>query len=51
MPVDMAQFHQVFFEESEEGLDELEQGLLSLDVGAVDAEAINTIFRAAHSIK
>ena len=51
MAIDMAQFHQVFFEESFEGLDAMESGLLNLDLGAVDAEAINTIFRAAHSIK
>ncbi len=51
MSIDMAQFHKVFFEESDEGLDEIEQGLLNLDIGAVDAEVINTIFRAAHSIK
>lgn len=51
MSVDMAQFHQVFFEESEEGLDDMEQGLLGLSSGESDAETINTIFRAAHSIK
>lgn len=51
MAIDMVQFHQVFFEESFEGLDAMESGLLNLDLGAVDAEAINTIFRAAHSIK
>lgn len=47
----MAQFHQVFFEESFEGLDIMESGLLNLDMGDVDSEVINTIFRAAHSIK
>ncbi len=47
----MAQFHQVFFEESFEGLDAMESGLLNLDMGDVDSEEINTIFRAAHSIK
>jgi len=47
----MAQFHQVFFEESFEGLDAMESGLLHLDMGDVDGEEINTIFRAAHSIK
>ncbi len=47
----MAQFHQVFFEESFEGLDAMESGLLNLDMGDVDADEINTIFRAAHSIK
>ncbi|MEZ5444270.1 MAG: chemotaxis protein CheA [Gammaproteobacteria bacterium] len=51
MSIDLQQFHQIFFEESEENLEVMEQGLLSLDVGAVDAEVINTIFRAAHSIK
>lgn len=51
MSIDMAQFHQIFFEESFEGLDIMESGLLNLDMGDVDAETINTIFRAAHSIK
>ncbi len=51
MSIDMAQFHQVFFEESFEGLDAMESGLLNLDMGDVDSETINTIFRAAHSIK
>ena len=51
MSIDMAQFHQVFFEESFEGLDIMEQGLLGMDGGAVDPEEVNAIFRAAHSIK
>lgn len=51
MSIDMGQFHQVFFEESFEGLDIMESGLLNLDMGDVNAEDINTIFRAAHSIK
>ncbi|MDD1620987.1 MAG: chemotaxis protein CheA [Methylococcaceae bacterium] len=51
MAIDMAQFHQVFFEESFEGLDAMESGLLNLDLGDVNADDINTIFRAAHSIK
>ncbi|MDT4288303.1 chemotaxis protein CheA [Methylomonas sp. MO1] len=51
MSIDMAQFHQVFFEESFEGLDAMESGLLNLDLGDVNVEDINTIFRAAHSIK
>ncbi len=51
MSIDMEQFHQVFFEESFEGLDIMETGLLNLDMGDVDEEDINTIFRAAHSIK
>ena len=45
MSVDLAQFHQVFFEESFEGLDVMETGLMGLDLGAADNEEINTIFR------
>ena len=51
MSIDTAQFHQVFFEESLEGLDIMETGLLALDPGSADAEEINAVFRAAHSIK
>ena len=51
MSLDMAQFHQVFFEESLEGLDLMEQALLGLEGRQPDAETINSIFRAAHSIK
>jgi two-component system chemotaxis sensor kinase CheA len=51
MSIDMAQFHQVFFDESFEGLDVMESGLLHMDPGAVNTEDINSIFRAAHSIK
>jgi two-component system chemotaxis sensor kinase CheA len=48
--VEMAEIAKVFFQESREGLDVMESGLLSLDATA-DTENINTIFRAAHSIK
>lgn len=51
MSIDLSQFHQVFFEESFEGLDIMESGLLELDPNAVDNETVNSIFRAAHSIK
>lgn len=51
MSIDLSQFHQVFYEESYEGLDAMEQGLLEMDIEAPDDEVINTIFRAAHSIK
>jgi two-component system chemotaxis sensor kinase CheA len=51
MSIDISQFHDVFFEESFEGLDAMESGLLNLEEGTPDVEAINTIFRAAHSIK
>lgn len=46
----LAQFQQVFIEESLEGLDTMESSLLALDDGG-DAELVHTIFRAAHSIK
>jgi two-component system chemotaxis sensor kinase CheA len=47
---EMEEILQLFFEESFEGLDTMESGLLTLDSSA-DRETINTIFRAAHSIK
>ncbi|NQD93653.1 chemotaxis protein CheA, partial [Pseudomonas sp. CrR25] len=47
----MEQFLQVFFEEAEEHLANLEHLLLTLDTQAPDPEALNGIFRAAHSIK
>jgi two-component system chemotaxis sensor kinase CheA len=51
MSIDLSQFHQIFFEESFEGLDVMESQLLDLQPQEVDAESVNTIFRAAHSIK
>lgn len=51
MSIDMQQFHAVFFEESQEHLEEMEQLLLELDLTDPDPEMLNSIFRAAHSIK
>lgn len=51
MSIDMKQFHSVFFEESQEHLDEMEHLLLELNTEAPDSEQLNSIFRAAHSIK
>jgi two-component system chemotaxis sensor kinase CheA len=51
MALDLAQFHDSFFEEAFEALDSMEAALLKLDVGSPDKEQINTIFRVAHSIK
>lgn len=48
---DLEEICEVFFEESAEGLEIMESGLLGLDLGAADLEIINNIFRAAHSIK
>lgn len=51
MSIDLTQFHQAFFDESREGVDVMESELLALDTGNIDPETINTVFRAAHSIK
>jgi two-component system chemotaxis sensor kinase CheA len=51
MALDLAQFHDAFFDESFEALDSMEAALLKLNVGAPEPEIINTIFRVAHSIK
>lgn len=48
--IDLSQFHEVFFEECSEGMEVMESGLLNLTSDS-DPEVINTIFRAAHSIK
>ena len=44
-------FHAIFFEEADEHLANVETLLLRLDPTAPDAEALNAIFRAVHSIK
>ncbi|MBO6703650.1 MAG: chemotaxis protein CheA [Pseudomonadales bacterium] len=49
--IDLSQFHEVFFEESMEGLDVMESGLLGMDLNSPNEETINNVFRAAHSIK
>ncbi|MBK1690845.1 chemotaxis protein CheW [Ectothiorhodospira mobilis] len=51
MTIDMSQFYQVFFDETDEHLSEMESLLLELDVDQPDLEKLNAIFRAAHSIK
>ncbi|MEO8331993.1 MAG: chemotaxis protein CheW [Gallionella sp.] len=51
MSIDMSQFYQVFFEETVEHLGSMESLLLALDLDAPDADQLNAIFRAAHSIK
>jgi two-component system chemotaxis sensor kinase CheA len=48
---DLTQFHGVFFEEAGENLANMESLLLAIDVESADAEQLNAIFRAAHSIK
>jgi two-component system chemotaxis sensor kinase CheA len=56
MKIDLARFHAAFFEESVEGVDVMERGLLQLEArgegeAADSLESVNAIFRAAHSIK
>ena len=51
MTIDMRQFYQVFFEETDEHLSSMESLLVALDLTAPDSEDVNAIFRAAHSIK
>ncbi|MDY3556020.1 Hpt domain-containing protein [Gemmata sp. JC717] len=51
MPVDLDQLLGIFLDEAGEHLAALESGLLSVTDGAPDPEALNAVFRAAHSIK
>lgn len=51
MSIDLSQFFEVFFDEAEEHLANLEALLLEMDIGAPDPEGLNAIFRAAHSVK
>ena len=49
--IDLSQFYQIFFEEAGENLDLMEQMLLNLNLETADDEALNGIFRCAHSVK
>lgn len=51
MPLDMTQFHQVFFDETAEHLSTMESLLFYLDPQAPDPEQLDDLGRAAHSIK
>src|SRR5689334_6086962 len=51
MTLDLTQFHETFFAESAEALDQMEAALLKLSAGDADLDLINTIFRVAQSIK
>lgn len=51
MTIDISQFYQVFFDEAEELLAEMERLLLGVDIDAPDGEDLNAIFRTAHSVK
>jgi two-component system chemotaxis sensor kinase CheA len=49
--IDLSQFHRVFFDEAGENLEQMEQLLLDIDIESADDEALNAIFRCAHSVK
>jgi two-component system chemotaxis sensor kinase CheA len=47
----LAELKQLYFQECEELLGEVERHLMALDVGTGDANTVNATFRALHSIK
>ncbi|WP_162654206.1 chemotaxis protein CheA [Lentilitoribacter sp. Alg239-R112] len=49
--MDMEEIKEIFFQECEEQLTELETGLLAMNDGDDDPETVNAVFRAVHSIK
>lgn len=49
--MELGAFYQVFFDETEELLNEMEQKLLHLNIDTPDSEALNAVFRCAHSVK
>ena len=49
--MDLAKYRNLFLEEAAEHLAEMSRALLSLEKDPADAEAIDLIFRMAHSIK
>ncbi len=51
MQIDLNRFRAAFYEEAGEHLENMEAGLLALETSGGDSEVLNTIFRAAHSIK
>lgn len=48
---DLDSIKAIYFQECSELLAELEQGLMDLEAGEGDAETINAVFRAVHSVK
>ena len=51
MALDMAKYRQIFLEESTDHLGEISRALFDLEKEMANAEAIDTLFRMAHSIK
>ena len=51
MALDLSRFAKAFFEEAQEHISALESLLVAVNLRAPDAEALNAIFRAVHSVK
>src|SRR5687768_12635696 len=51
MPIDLNRFIATFFDEAQEHMETLEEMAMALGSGRHDPEVLNSIFRAAHSIK
>ncbi|CAK0753049.1 Chemotaxis protein CheA [Gammaproteobacteria bacterium] len=51
MNINLGIFHAAFFDETAEHLEEMERLLIELDLESPSSDALNAIFRAAHSIK
>jgi two-component system chemotaxis sensor kinase CheA len=51
MPIDLNRFIATFFDEAQEHLESIEEMAMAMDSGRDDPELLNSIFRAAHSIK
>jgi two-component system, chemotaxis family, sensor kinase CheA len=49
--IDLALLREVFMTETEEGLETMEQALLALEARPNDSELLQTVFRAAHTLK
>src|SRR5687767_7656723 len=51
MPIDLNRFIATFFDEAQEHMETLEEMAMALGSGRHDPEVLNSIFRAAHSVK
>ena len=51
MALDLSRFAKAFFEEAQEHISALESLLVAVNLRTPDAEALNAIFRAVHSVK
>jgi two-component system chemotaxis sensor kinase CheA len=51
MSIDLTEVRVLFLEESFDNIDIMESNLLDLEIDHIDKELVNSIFRAAHSIK